>query len=324
MKTQSLTHQSPDADARNAGFQSSVSRISNPQALLSDNELPTASRRYGRVQLCARAASAFAIVLALQLGALSASALQTAATQPGPAPAKAPAPNAASSHPNLTSAAPVASRNPASSAEDIRDIRQPRHLPTPLAWVAVAAGVMLLSAAAFAAWRWLRRGKLLSLTPCAAALQQLEAARRLMDPEHAREYCFAASQIIRNYVERQFHVQAPRLTTEEFLRDLVEVRETMLASHRELLGDFLQHCDLAKFAGWRYSLPALEHMHNTAVNFVRQSATPEAHGKQVVPATPQSRAGVSPAQATEDQPTRGRRDACPTLSPAVLPGGAQR
>ena len=26
-------------------------------------------------------------------------------------------------------------------------------------------------------------------------------------------------------------------------------RETMLASQRSLLGDFLQHCDLAKFAG---------------------------------------------------------------------------
>ena len=67
-------------------------------------------------------------------------------------------------------------------------------------------------------------------------------------------------------------MHAPRLTTEEFLRDLVEVRETMLASHRALLGDFLEHCDLAKFAGWRYSMPALEDMHNTAVTFVRQSA----------------------------------------------------
>ena len=161
---------------------------------------------------------------------------------------------------------------PASSKEDIRDIRQPRHLSTPQAWVAAAAGVIILSAAAFAAWRLLRRRKLLALTPCAAALQQLEEARRLMDPEHAREYCFAASQVIRNYIEAQFHVHAPRLTTEEFLRDLVEVRETMLASHRALLGDFLEHCDLAKFAGWRYSMPALEDMHHTAMTFVQQAA----------------------------------------------------
>jgi hypothetical protein len=225
--------------------------------------------------------------LSLLLSALSASALQT--STPGTPPASTPAApvNARPGHSNLTPAAPVASMVPASSKEDIRDIRQPRHLPTPLAWVAAAAGVIILSAAAFAAWRWLRRRKLLALSPCAAALQQLEEARRLMDPEHAREYCFAASQVIRNYIEAQFHVHAPRLTTEEFLRDLVEVREAMLASHRALLGDFLEHCDLAKFAGWRYLMPALEDMHNTAVTFVRQSAAPQVETAQPTPTAAQ-------------------------------------
>jgi hypothetical protein len=171
----------------------------------------------------------------------------------------------------LTPAAPVSSTVPASSEEDIRDIRQPRHLPTPIAWFAVAAGVIFLATAACASWRWFRRRKLLGCAPYEIALQQLEDARRLMDSDQAREYCFAVSEIIRNYLELQFHLHAPRLTTEEFLRDLVEVRETMLASHRSLLGDFLQHCDLAKFAGWRYSKPALEEMHGTAADFVRQT-----------------------------------------------------
>jgi hypothetical protein len=183
--------------------------------------------------------------------------------------------------------------------EDIRDIRQPRHIPTPLTWAAVAAGAFVLSAAAVAAWRWLRRRQLLALTPCAAALQQLEEARRLMDPEHAREYCFAASQIIRNYIERQFQMHAPRLTTEEFLRDLVEVRDTMLATQRALLGDFLEHCDLAKFAGWRYSMLALEEMHNTAVKFVRQAATETASPK-TPGATPRTVANAS----SPSQPAR--------------------
>ena len=56
----------------------------------------------------------------------------------------------------LTPAAPVLSQVPASSGGDIRDIRQPRHLPTPLPWVAVAAGVILFGAAAFAARRCTR------------------------------------------------------------------------------------------------------------------------------------------------------------------------
>jgi hypothetical protein len=39
-----------------------------------------------------------------------------------------------------------------------------------------------------------------------------------------------------------------------------------------LLADFLQHCDLAKFAGWYYCRPDLEAMHRSAVEFVRQTA----------------------------------------------------
>jgi hypothetical protein len=228
-----------------------------------------------------------ALALSLLLGALSASALQSTppAAKPG-SPATVPA-NARPGHSNLTPAAPVTSMVPASSEEDIRDIRQPRHLPTPIPWAAAAAGVILLSAAAFAAYRWFRRGKFLALAPYERALQQLEEARRLMDPDHAREYCFAASQVIRDYIEAQFRLHAPRLTTEEFLRDLVEVQETMLASHRALLGDFLQHCDLAKFAGWRYSTPALEDMHKTAQDFVRQSAAPKAESAQSAPAATQ-------------------------------------
>lgn len=199
-----------------------------------------------------------AAAVSLVLAATSAPALQNSGTaQPAT---------------TLTPAAPVSSKVPASSAEDIRDIRQPRHLPTPIPWAAAAAGVALLAGAGYGAWRWLRRTGLLRLTPQELALQKLHEARRLMDPEHAREYCFAVSEIIRNYVEAQFHFHAPRLTTEEFLHDLVEAPQQMLNTHRALLGGFLQHCDLAKFAGWRYSAPDLEDMHHSALNFVEQSA----------------------------------------------------
>jgi hypothetical protein len=112
------------------------------------------------------------------------------------------------------------------------------------------------------------------MLPHEIALQWLEEARQLMDPEHAREYCFAVSNIIRDYVEERFRVRAPKLTTEEFLRDLVEVKDTMLEPHRTLLGEFLRHCDLAKFAGWRYSMPDLEAMHASGRSFIQQTSVP--------------------------------------------------
>jgi len=170
---------------------------------------------------------------------------------------------------NLTPAAPMAS--PASSTgEDIRDIRQPRHVPSPWFRVLVAAGVVMLIAA-IAACVWLRRKRNMKLLPYEIALQHLEMARHLMHPEHAREYCFAASRIIRNYVEEQLHLHAPRLTTDEFLREIAEAPGRIAEAHRPLLCKFLQHCDLAKFAGWRYSQESLAEMHAGAIEFVQQS-----------------------------------------------------
>src|SRR5262245_59134105 len=182
---------------------------------------------------------AAAVALTLSVGMLTASAIQTAtpANESGntlAAPAKT-----RPGHATLTPAAPVSSKVPAYSVEDIRDIRQPRHLPTPLPWAAAVAGVFFLSAAAFAACRWICRCKILQLLPHEIALQHLEESRRLMDPEHAREYCFAVSKIIRRYIEERFHVQTPTLTTEEFLHDLMEMQDSMLESHRALLGGFL-------------------------------------------------------------------------------------
>jgi hypothetical protein len=208
---------------------------------------------------------------AVALGLLCAVANATALTNPAPVNPTAPAALASPGTTNLTPAA-AASFPAAPAGEDIRDIRQPRHFPTPWLWAALAAGVALLLAAAYAAWHWLRHSKHFQMTPGEIALQRLEEARRLMDPEHAREYCFAVSQIIRGYIEEQWRLHAPRLTTEEFLRELVEGQASIVPAHRTLLGDFLQHCDLAKFAGWRYSLEALAEMHGTGIAFVQQSA----------------------------------------------------
>jgi hypothetical protein len=182
-----------------------------------------------------------------------------------------PAAKASPAQTNLTPAAPMAS--PVFSAgEDIRDIRQPRHLPPPWLWTAITAGVIALMVIVFALRWWLYHGKFFVMQPHEIAFQYLEEARRLLDPDHAREYCFEVSKIIRRYIEEQFNLHAPQLTTEEFLHELAGSPEALLASHRALLGGFLMHCDLAKFAGWYYCRPDLEAMHVSAVEFVRQTA----------------------------------------------------
>ncbi len=207
----------------------------------------------------------------IALGVLLAAASASALTPTAPADGSVPVAKAAPTQPLLTPVAPMTS--PVFSAgEDIRDIRQPRHLPTHWFWAVIAAGVIALAALAFVLRWWIYHGQFFQMRPHEIALQYLAEARELIDPDHARDYCFEVSKIIRRYIEERFSLQAPQLTTEEFLGELAESTEALLASHRALLGDFLQHCDLAKFAGWYYCRPDLEAMHLSAVEFVRQTA----------------------------------------------------
>ena len=48
------------------------------------------------------------------------------------------------------------------------------------------------------------------------------------------------------------------------------------AIHQPLLVDFLEHCDLAKFARWQLSVPQMEAMHQSACTFVIETGKPTA------------------------------------------------
>jgi hypothetical protein len=109
------------------------------------------------------------------------------------------------------------------------------------------------------------------------ALGRLEAARTLMQPGRAREFSIEVSGIVREYIERRFHVMAAHLTTHEFLHDLVLSADPALAAHRELLGEFLESCDLAKFGGWNLNIDQMSTMLEGARRFI-QSAAASASG----------------------------------------------
>jgi hypothetical protein len=160
--------------------------------------------------------------------------------------------------------------------------------------------------AAFAAWRWYRRGSLRVKLPFEIALDRLEEARRYMTPVQAREFCFAVSEVIRDYIELRFKVRAAHRTTEEFLHDLLEESQNKLVAHQASLAQFLQHCDLAKFALWQFSVPEMEAMHSSARAFVLQSAIDPAaeNGARKKPSLPKSpRVHLDPAAEVEVRAT---------------------
>jgi hypothetical protein len=161
--------------------------------------------------------------------------------------------------------------------EDIRDIRGPKSVLVQSWWLpeAIAAAVIVVALGAFVVWR--RRGRGVaprSLTLTEQALERLEKTKPLMRPESAREFGIAASEVIRQYIEKRFNVVATQRTTEEFLQTLLQSSNEALARHRPLLAGFLQQCDFIKFAGASLAVADLESLFQSARGFVLETGEP--------------------------------------------------
>ena len=96
-----------------------------------------------------------------------------------------------------------------------------------------------------------------------------------MTPPQAQAFAFAVSNAVRLYIEDRFQEKAARRTTEEFLHDLLGRDGSPLAPFAAPLQDFLQHCDLAKFARWSLSGDDMRNMHGSARRFVEETAPRE-------------------------------------------------
>jgi len=164
---------------------------------------------------------------------------------------------------------------PSPTPADIRDIRGP--IPIPTAWLLpllIGGGLVVAALLALLLRRWWKRRVSRVPPPRPAdeiALDRLEAARALLDPARAREFCFAVSEAIRFYIEDRFSTRAARRTTEEFLGDLVRSPTAGLDPHARSLADFLQQTDLVKFARAPLARDEMESMHESACRFVRET-----------------------------------------------------
>jgi hypothetical protein len=161
--------------------------------------------------------------------------------------------------------------SPGASVEDIRDIRGPK-ADSP-GWIipAVIAGAGLVALAGYAVWRRCR-GR---LAPDPSALElaerRLEEIRSLMTPPDSVRFAVEISAVVREYIEHRFEVGATQLTTEEFLRKMLESSEAALARQRALLSEFLRQCDIVKFADVRLTVDAMDSLHRSALVFVREA-----------------------------------------------------
>ncbi len=125
--------------------------------------------------------------------------------------------------------------------------------PLPVWWPWAAAGLALLVLLAGWIW-WVRRPKpvpgLPVEVPLPAHVKALRALQRLSQPTTEAEidaFYVEVSQILRVYLEERFGLHAPTRSTEEFLIEL-ESGDSLGLDHRQSLRNFLQQCDLVKFA----------------------------------------------------------------------------
>jgi len=164
----------------------------------------------------------------------------------------------------------------AEAADDIRDIRGLKTVSG--SWLlsaTLAAAIVVALCIAYVVRRRRRRGiPLRTLTLSERTLERLDSTRPLMRPDSARAFGIAASEIIRDYIEKRFNVVATQRTTEEFLQALLQGSNEALARHRSLLAEFLQQCDFVKFAGDSLAITDMESLFQSARGFVLETAEP--------------------------------------------------
>jgi hypothetical protein len=105
--------------------------------------------------------------------------------------------------------------------------------------------------------------KPLVLPAWSQAFRQLSELQQQQKPD--KEYYFQVTAILRHYIEVRFAVKAPEMTTQEFLQSLK--KGCPIPSRQEaILEDFLQQCDLIKFA----NVPVTRLDRQKAMAMVRQ------------------------------------------------------
>jgi hypothetical protein len=166
-----------------------------------------------------------------------------------------------------------------------KDIAPPvvlsRHGMPPWIWIVTASLVGLGLFGGLWWWYWQRRPRAAALPPPQPAhVIALEALRRLQREELIRrqrieEFYVRLSDILRRYVEWRFGLRAPEQTTEEFLAVILSTGG-LIATHRDLLRTFLEHCDLVKFARHQPSPDDMQEALESARVFVEQTADEQA------------------------------------------------
>ncbi len=157
---------------------------------------------------------------------------------------------------------------------DIRDIKPPVDIPSGWAWLWWMLSALAVAALLYALWRYWRKrrgAEIQAVPPVPAhvrAKQKLQEALALIT--QPKPFCIAVSDAARAYLEERFNFHAPERTTEEFLHELQDT-DLLAGEQKESLGEFLESCDLVKFAKYEPGENELRQLHGSALRLVEET-----------------------------------------------------
>lgn len=168
----------------------------------------------------------------------------------------------------------------ATNANDIHDIKPPVIIPTGWEWVLWALAALALGALLYALWKWWQK-KRAYVPPVPEVPAHVRAKRKLREALNLigqpKPFCVAVSDATRYYLEERFDFHAPERTTEEFLHELQRT-QLLTPDQKTSLGEFLQRCDLVKFAKYEPTEAELLELHASAGRLIEETepvAAPE-------------------------------------------------
>jgi hypothetical protein len=134
---------------------------------------------------------------------------------------------------------------------EIRDIAPPIDVfPYPL-WMVLTALAIALILLGLAAWLfirwWKKRPKPAPPTPRAIAMRELDSLRARLESIEPYRFSIAVSDVLRGFIAAQYGLRATKQTSPEFLASMAKARQ-FTEDDRTLLTEFLERCDLIKFA----------------------------------------------------------------------------
>jgi hypothetical protein len=112
--------------------------------------------------------------------------------------------------------------------------------------LAIALFVLAVAAWLFMRW-WKKRPKPAPPTPRAVAMRELDSLRARIESMEPYRFSIAVSDVLRGFIAAQYALRATKQTSPEFLASIADARR-FTDDDRALLAEFLERCDLIKFA----------------------------------------------------------------------------